>query len=193
MKKPKMTMRRGIGLGVCAVGVVASIVMKKQDEGTAKYPLLYSAEAMEHLTGKWEGCRTKAYKDTGGLWTQGIGHLCGKFQPTEILTLEQVADLFNEDLYKAEQCVLSKFNGNALTQGQREALTDFAFNVGCTKATVSGNGGMTKIRRYALTGQYNAMCNEFLKWSLGRNTDGQLVRIQGLYNRRIDERNWCLK
>lgn len=190
----KMTKTKSaVALGICAVGVVAKLVADKQANGTATYPIMYSAEAIEHLTGKWEGCRTKAYKDTGGLWTQGVGHLCGKLKPTETLTLEQVADILNKDLYIAEQCVLTKFNGRELSKGQREALTDFAFNVGCTKATINNSGAMTKIRRYALTGQTNAMCNEFLNWAMGRNEKGKMVRIQGLYNRRLEEKAWCLK
>lgn len=184
---------KAIALGICSVPIVAGIIAGRQATNTLTYPIEYSAEAIEHLTGKWEGCRTKAYKDTGGLWTQGVGHLCGKLKPTETLTLEQVADLLNADLYKAEQCVMTHFNGKALTQGQREALTDFAFNVGCAKATKNSTGKMTKIRIYALTKQYDKMCNEFLNWSYGRDEKGKMVRIQGLYNRRLDEQKWCLK
>lgn len=189
----KITRNRIIALGICSVGAVAGILGERQLHGTLEYPLLYSAEAIEHLTGKWEGCRTKAYKDTGGLWTQGIGHLCGRLKPTETLTLEQVADLLNKDLYTAEQCVLKRFNGAELTKGQREALTDFAFNVGCAKASSNSNGRMTTIRMYALTGQYDKMCDEFLRWSYGRNEKGEMVRIQGLYNRRLDQQKWCKK
>lgn len=188
----KMT-KRMIALGVCSVGAVAGIFAERQLSGTLTYPVLYSAEAVEHLTGKWEGCRTKAYKDTGGLWTQGIGHLCGRLKPTETMTLEQVVDVLNKDLYTAEQCVLKNFNGGKLTQGQREALTDFVFNVGCAKASINSSGKMTKIRAYALTGRYNAMCNEFLSWAYGKNEKGEMVRINGLYARRLDEQKWCLK
>lgn len=184
---------KAIVLGVCSVAIVAGYVVEDQRNGTAEYKIAYSAEAIMNLTGKWEGCRTKAYPDTGGLWTQGVGHLCGKVKPTDDLTLEQIADLLTKDLYIAEQCVMTKFNGERLTKGQREALTDFAFNVGCSKATVNRNGQMTKIRRYALTGQSALLCDEFLNWASGRNTKGEMVRIQGLYNRRLDERMWCLK
>lgn len=180
-----------ITLGVCSIGAVVSIFVEKQENNTLTYPVLYSAEAIEHLTGKWEGCRTKAYKDTGGLWTQGIGHLCGRMKPTETMTLEQVADVLNKDLYIAEQCVMQSFNGKQLTKGQREALTDFVFNVGCGKAI--GTNKMTKIRAFALTGKYTEMCNAFLDWSYGRNENGKMVRIAGLYARRLDEQKWCLK
>lgn len=179
-------------LGVCAIGSVVTVISNKKENNTLEYPLMYSTNAMEHLTGKWEGCRTRAYKDTGGLWTQGVGHLCGKYKPTDVLTIEQVADLLNKDLYHAEQCVLDNFNGHNLTQGQREALTDFVFNVGCKKATVNSSGNSTRIKRYALM-RSSLLCDEFLKWSMGRNEKGQLVQLKGLYNRRLDERNWCLK
>lgn len=194
MRIVEMTInRKNLGTGVCLVSAVVGILVNKFDNNNSKKPLLYSSEAMEHLTGKWEGCRTKAYKDTGGLLTNGIGHLCTKIQDKGDLTLDQVADLFYDDLYSAEQCVLQNFNGKELTQGQREALTDFVFNVGCGKASVNTNGYLTKIRTYALTGQSNLLCDEFLKWSFGRNIKGELIRIQGLYNRRTDERKWCLK
>lgn len=185
--------KRMIALGVCSVGVVAGIFAERQNNGTLTYPVLYSAEAIEHLTGKWEGCRTKPYKDTGGLWTQGIGHLCGKMKPTETMTLEQIADVLNKDIYHAEQCVLKNFNGQRLTKGQREALTDFVFNLGCVKASTNSSGRMTKIRTLALTGQHKEMCNAFLNWSYGKNEKGEMVRIQGLYARRLDEQKWCLK
>lgn len=180
-----------IALGVCSAVAVAGIFGERQANNTLTYPVLYSAEAVENLTGKWEGCRTKPYKDTGNLWTQGIGHLCGRMKPTETMTLEQVADVLNKDLYIAEQCVMQNFNGQKLTKGQREALTDFTFNVGCAKAM--GTSKMTKIRAFALTGKYIEMCNAFLDWSYGRNESGKMVRIDGLYARRLDEQKWCLK
>ena len=185
--------KKAIALGVCSVGAVVGIFAERQLSGTLTYPVLYSAEAVEHLTGKWEGCRTKAYRDTGNLWTQGIGHLCGRLKPTDTMTLEEVAEVLNKDLYQAEQCVLKNFNGSALTQGQREALTDFAFNVGCQKASTNANNRMTKIRTYALTKQYKEMCNSFLDWGYSKNEKGEMVRIQGLYARRLDEQKWCLK
>lgn len=185
--------KRAIALGVCSVGAVVGVIESQRADGTLKYPIQYSAEATEHLTGKWEGCRTKRYKDTGNLETVGIGHLCQKYTPTGVLTIEQIAELLNKDLYTAEQCVMKNFGGKYLTKGQREALTDFVFNLGCAKASANRNGRMTTIRMYALTGQYAKMCDEFLKWSYGRNAKGEMVRIQGLYNRRLDEQKWCKK
>lgn len=189
-----MTMNKKlIALGICSAGAVAGIFAERQLNNTLTYPVTYSAEAVEHLTGKWEGCRTKPYKDTGGLWTQGIGHLCGRMKPTETMTVEQVAEVLNKDLYIAEQCVIKNFNGDKLSKGQREALTDFVFNVGCNKASSTGNKRMTKIRTLALTGKYKEMCNSFLDWSYGKNEKGKMVRIDGLYARRLDEQKWCLK
>lgn len=185
--------KRIIALGICSVSIVAGIFAEKQINHTLKYPIMYSADAITNLTGKWEGCRTKPYKDTGGLWTQGIGHLCGKVKPTETMSLDQIVDVLNKDLWIAEKCVLDNFNGKHLTQGQREALTDFVFNVGCAKASKNNNGKITKIRMYALTGKYTQMCNEFLNWSYGKNNKGEMVRINGLYARRLDEQKWCLK
>lgn len=189
MKIPK----KMLALGVCSVGLVAGIYAEKQASNPVKYPVMYSAEAVEHLTGKWEGCRTEAYRDTGGLWTQGVGHLCGRLKPTETMTVEEVTEVLIKDLIIAEKCVMDNFNGAQMTKGQREAITDFVFNVGCAKASNVGKGKMTKIRTYALTGNYSAMCDAFLNWAYGKNNKGVIVRIDGLYARRVDERKWCLK
>ena len=185
------TNKKLITLGICSISVLVGIIADKQRNNELAYPVMYSVEAIEHLTGKWEGCRTKAYRDTGDLWTNGVGHLCGRVKPTDTMTLEQVAEVLNKELYIAEQCVMTYFDGQNLTKGQREALTDFVFNVGCAKAT--GVNNMTKIRAFALTGKYEKMCNAFLDWAYGRDKNGQMVRINGLYARRLDEQKWCLK
>lgn len=79
-----------------------------------------------------EGKRYKAYKDTKGLWTTGVGHLIKLPAETWLLTAtltdKHVSDLLIEDLKQAENVVNGL--GVPLTQNQFDALVSIAFNVG---------------------------------------------------------------
>lgn len=181
---------------VCVVGAVVSILMAKMDNGSATYPLRMSAEAMVDLTGKYEGCRTRAYNDGGNIATVGIGStsaVCGAVDKNKTYTLEEIAERLNKDLYVSEQCVNVNFNGWDLPQRQFEALTDFVFNVGCTTATRNKTGIMTGVRRNVLQGNVKEACKSLLTWVYGRNAKGEKVVVQGLYNRRFAEYKWCMK
>jgi len=178
---------------VCSVPTVVGGLFTAINEGTADYPLRVREEFVRDYIGKFEGCRSQSYLDTGGLETVGIGSThfnCGKIITGKIYSNEEIAKRLNKDLWVAEQCVNKYFNGANLPQNKFEAMVDFTFNLGCTKAI--GTTKMTGIRRYALLGDYKKMCNEQMKWVKGRNKKGELVTIQGLYNRRKEVTEWCL-
>lgn len=80
------------------------------------------------LIKKFEGCRTKAYKDPVGVWTIGYGHTAGVKQGDEI-TEAQAEQLLKDDLviYEAKVEKYSKYNWN---QNQFDALVSFAYNIG---------------------------------------------------------------
>ncbi len=80
-----------------------------------------------------EGFKTKAYKDSKGLWTIGVGHLINltteKYLLTKVLTIQEVNDLLAIDLKQAEKDV----NDNIivpLTQNEFDALVSLRFNIG---------------------------------------------------------------
>lgn len=176
---------------VITCSVAAVVTYMTDNSALFDYKLRTRPVFIEKVLGKWEGCHQTPYADTGGLMTNGVGHLCVKGDGSNhTLTIEQVAKLLNKDLWIAEQCVNRYFDGHNLPQEKFEAVVDFSFNLGCAKAR--GVAEMTTLRRYALSGNYNAMCNELPKWSKGRNLKGQLVTIKGLYNRRKDVEKWCL-
>ena len=84
-----------IPAGICAVAVVVGTLGSKLEQGTAKYPLRMRPVTIEKLTGYFEGCRTKAYKDTGGISTVGIGStdaICGKIDLNRTYTIEEIAE-----------------------------------------------------------------------------------------------------
>ena len=90
---------------------------------------------------KEEGARNKAYKDSKGLWTIGVGHL---IKPDEqhlinaTLTDAQVEDLLKSDLKWCSAAVETSVKV-PLQQNQFDALYSLCFNIGETnfkKSTV---------------------------------------------------------
>jgi lysozyme len=90
---------------------------------------------------KEEGSRNKAYKDTKGLWTIGVGHLIKSDEQhliNETLTDEQVKDLLKSDLKWCSEAVETSVKV-PLEQHQFDALYSLCFNIGGTnfaKSTV---------------------------------------------------------
>jgi lysozyme len=126
-----------------------------------------------NLTEQSEGCRLKAYQDTGGVWTIGYGHTKGVY-PGQVITQAQAEALLKLDIAYAEKCV----NDHALpcTQGQFDALVDFVFNVGPSQFLNS------HLYAYHKAGEYNKAAAEFSKWKFD---NGKVVL--GLVKRRGNE------
>jgi lysozyme len=83
---------------------------------------------------KEEGARNKAYKDSKGLWTIGVGHLIKADEQhliTATLTDEQVEDLLKSDLKWCSEAVESSVRV-PLKQHQFDALYSLCFNIGGT-------------------------------------------------------------
>lgn len=76
-----------------------------------------------------EGKRNKAYKDTKGIWTIGVGHTGPEVVEGLVWTDGQVTAALKDDLDEPEQA-LSKYVFVPLTQNQFDALVSFIFNVG---------------------------------------------------------------
>jgi lysozyme len=83
---------------------------------------------------KEEGARNKAYKDSKGLWTIGVGHLIKSDEQHLInatLTDEQVEELLRSDLKWCSEAVESSVKV-PLSQNQFDALYSLCFNIGGT-------------------------------------------------------------
>jgi len=99
------------------------------------------AESTLAFITKEEGYRNKAYKDSKGLPTIGVGHLIKADEPhllNATLTDEQVKDLLKSDLKWCSEAVESSVKV-PLTQNQFDALYSLCFNIGETnfrKSTV---------------------------------------------------------
>jgi len=108
----------------------------------------------------FEGKRNKAYQDTRGLWTTGVGHL---IKPDEqhlvqtVLTDDQVNDLLRHDLKWCEDAVATSVKV-PLNQNQYDALYSLCFNIGA-------NGFKSStIVRLLNQGDYKSAAEHFMDW-----------------------------
>jgi lysozyme len=110
------------------------------------------------LLRKSEGFRDRVYSDVAGFRTIGFGH---RLTPGETfpscISLSQGEAILNRDLAIAEAAV-DRLVLVELTQGQFDALVDFAFNLG------AGRLASSTLLRYLNSGKYDAAGWELLAW-----------------------------
>lgn len=91
-----------------------------------------SKEGIEFLIQK-EGVRTKAYRDTVGVWTIGVGHTSAagppKVVPGMVISSKEVYEILDRDIRKFEKYVNDGVKV-PLTQNQFDALVSICFNIG---------------------------------------------------------------
>jgi lysozyme len=122
-----------------------------------------------------EGCKLTAYADTGGVLTIGVGHTKG-VKAGQRITQQQADQFLSDDLNPVETCI-NKNVVVTLNQNQFDALAAFIFNVG------SGAFINSTLLKKLNTGNYCAAADQFTRWVHVNN-----VFVQGLYNRRCDEK-----
>lgn len=132
------------------------------------------------LTERFEGLRFKAYQDQVGVWTIGYGHTRG-VQEGQICTAEQAEAWLAQDIAIAEADVNSHCSkliaDGKLTQGEFDALVDFAFNLGCRALDTS------TLLRLVNAGDFARAAEEFERWD---HAGGKVVA--GLLRRRLAEK-----
>ena len=86
------------------------------------------------LTREFEGCRLKAYQDTGGVWTIGYGSTLmpdgDRVQIGDTITQAESDAMLQRGVRRFSGYVDNLLNVSGLTQGQYDALTDFCYNRG---------------------------------------------------------------
>lgn len=138
----------------------------------------------------WEGTAHRAYFDRmGGVWTICNGHTAG-VKASDVATDEQCQAYLQQDQVEAAAAIRRCIR-TPLTETQRAAFIDAAFNIGPTVVCGSSlqrkaNGGDVIGACLQLTDALDKRGNR-TGWAYA---GGQFV--QGLHNRRVDERNACL-
>lgn len=109
-----------------------------------------------------EGVRTKAYRDSVGVWTIGVGHTSAggepRVTPGLVITKAQVDEILSRDLGQYEVAVRSAVRVS-LTQGQFDALVSFCFNIG------TGGFGKSTVVKRVNAGDYKGAADAMLMWN----------------------------
>ena len=131
-----------------------------------------SSELLINKIIEFEGCKLTAYKCPAGVWTIGVGHTKGVKQG-QTITKAQAISLLKGDLLPCENYVNNL--GVCKTQGQFDAMVDFAFNLG---TAALGRSTLLKYIRAKKPEQY--IREEFAKWvnSKGMRLKGLVIRRQ---------------
>ena len=134
--------------------------------------MMKSSELLLNKIIDFEGCKLTAYKCPAGVWTIGVGHTKGVKQG-QTITEAQAMSLLKGDLLPCENYVNNL--GVCKTQGQFDALVDFAFNLG---TAALGRSTLLKYIRAKKPEQY--IREEFAKWvnSKGMRLKGLVIRRQ---------------
>ena len=131
-----------------------------------------SSELLINKIIEFEGCKLTAYKCPAGVWTIGVGHTKGVKQG-QTITKAQAMTLLKGDLLPCENYVNNL--GVCKTQGEFDAIVDFAFNLG---TAALGRSTLLKYIRAKKPEQY--IREEFGKWvnSKGMRLKGLVIRRQ---------------
>jgi lysozyme len=133
-----------------------------------------------------EAIRYVPYKDRGGKWTGGIGHLIipGDGWPRDSagnpLPIDEtfLMTLFETDLGHAENAIRRNVRV-PLTQGQFDALADFVFQFG------AGKFASSDLLAFLNRGDYAAAAAELKRWVyVADENTGQMVQSAHLVERR---------
>jgi len=127
-----------------------------------------------------EGVRLKAYRDSAGIWTIGVGHTAAAGPPKPVpgmtISQDECDDILSRDLEKFE-AVIDAAVTVPLNQNEFDALVSLVFNIG------GGAFGRSTVRRKLNAGDRAGAADAFLMWN---KAGGRVVR--GLTIRRKAER-----
>jgi lysozyme len=128
---------------------------------------------------EFEGLRLKAYKCPAAVWTIGYGHTSAAGNPIVtpelVITKEEAEETLARDMEQYEEGV-RKYVKVDLTQGQFDALVDFAYNAG-----VGALAKSTLLKRVNAE-KFDEVPAEFMKWTKGGGKE-----LPGLVRRRRAE------
>lgn len=134
-------------------------------------------EGKEHLIAE-EGLRLKAYKDSVGIWTIGVGNTYyedgSKVKQGDTITKERAATLLDK-VVKSFEDNLNKVVKVPLTQNQYNALFSFSYNIG-----QSAFNGSTLLKLLN-SGKYKEASEQFIKWTKQKELTNRRIREKALF------------
>lgn len=145
-----------------------------------------TSDAGKQFIKGFEFCRLVAYKDSGGVWTNGWGNTIDVDPGVKLTQAEADAD-FDRNLADVERQVNEAVTV-PLTQNEFDALVSIVYNCGRGRAGHhSGiielkNGEPSTLLRRLNDGDYEAAAMEFRKWDKDNG-----VQVNGLTRRRLAE------
>lgn len=128
-----------------------------------------------------EGCKLTTYRDSGGIWTIGVGHTGPEVHEGLTISQDQADAYLFADATKAATRLALRVKDEliqGLTDHQYGALVSFVFNVGA--------GPTWTIWKVLNVGNLDAVPGELTKFDKA-HINGKLVVVNGLHNRRAAE------
>ena len=116
-----------------------------------------------------EGKRNKAYLDTKGIPTIGVGHTGPEVYMGLAWTDQQIEDAFSDDVQWAEDAVNGYVN-TELAQHQFDALVSFVFNIG---ETAFRRSTMLKMLN---AGDFEGATKQFDRWNIPKEIIGRRMQ-----------------
>lgn len=123
-----------------------------------------------------EGLRLKAYKDTKGIWTIGVGHTGPEVVEGLVITKDEAIAIFQKDVKWAEDAVNNKVEV-PLNQNQFDALVSFIFNIGETAWYKS------TMLRLLNKGDYEGVIKQFDRWVIPKEITGRRMSEKQQFQR----------
>jgi lysozyme len=142
------------------------------------------SDACETLVKHFESLQLTAYRCPAGVWTIGWGHTAGVNQGDQVTT-QQAQDLITQDLTSTANDLRAILPATlTLTQGQFDALTSLAFNMGGGARALPYKA--PKLWANLLAGSAQAAADQFLDIDHAL-VNGTSVELPGLKARRQAE------
>jgi len=137
------------------------------------------------LTLPSEGFHQEVYIDPVGLPTVCVGRMDKSLKLGQDFTLEQCMDMFAADWKKHQKQLDSIVKVPYKSEWQKEALTDFTFNVGI------GNVQSSTLLSLINQNKHTEACRQLTRWVKGK-VKGKMVTLRGLVTRRDNTMPYCL-
>lgn len=142
---------------------------------------MHLSRAGLELLKKSEGFRNRSYADIAGFRTIGFGHRQGSGETyPDGISPEQGEKILEADVLTAEAAV-TRLVRVPLTQGQFDALVDFAFNLG------AGRLASSTLLVYLNAGKYEAAAWQLLAWDHAGAREVPALKAR----REAEFRLWC--